>query len=66
MIKKTTVANKGQIRYVLDNSMHNIKSVRIAQKEVEFEVYLDLKNIPDRNYEMEVWLREMILSIKEE
>ena len=63
-MKITTIANKGQIRYLLDKSMHSIKSVKIAQKKVPFEVYFDIKQVPDRNYEMEVELKELVLSIK--
>ena len=64
-MKKLTTANKGQIRYTLDESMHNIKSVKIAQKKVPFEVYFDIKKVPDRNYEMEVEIKELVLSIKQ-
>ena len=64
-MKKLAVAHKGQIRYLIDKSMHNIKSVKIAQKEVPFKVYFDIGQVPNRNYEMEVELRELILSIKQ-
>ncbi len=61
-----SVVNKGQVRYELDRSMHNIKSVKIAQKEVPFTVYFDIDEVPDRNYEMEVEIDELVLSIKKQ
>ena len=64
-MKKLTTANKGQIRYTLDKSMHNIKCVKLAQKKVPFEVYLDIGKVPDRNYEMEIEIKELVLSIKQ-
>ena len=51
-MKKTTVVHKGQVQYTLDESMHNIKNVKVAQKKVPFKVYLDIGEVPYRRYEM--------------
>jgi hypothetical protein len=63
--KLLTVAEVGQLEYEVDEIMHNVKSVKIANKEVPFKVLIVIDKAPKKTYEMVVELKTLEISIKQ-
>jgi len=53
-----TTANKDQTEYILQDSMHKIKEVKIALKKVEYEVILRLRKAPEKYGELSMELKK--------
>jgi hypothetical protein len=61
-MKYTTDAKTGQAEYTLDKMMHNIKSVKINNKKVDFDVILKIE-APLEDHQMIIDLKGLEIKI---
>ena len=58
MKQKTTTTNKGQQYYSMTEDMHNIKSIKINDRYVKYDIRIELDKIPRKHETMLVSINE--------